>query len=226
MAINKATLDLEAEFMDRIFYRYMVFNAISKKMRNDIRDGMPDYLTDVCGIYCKTCATIIGLNKFLDKWRIFINTHEELLGYREYITDKILETINEVKERLSYDSFHDELFLSFPGLCGCSNFNRYLEETTLWNNHVRTYKAGGTFEGFIIDESSNLYCVTCNTHNEYKNIFEDTLSWRNDLNKQLKHLLSHQDYFKQVPHKVYRDILIPLTFSLNKDCVNIITGFL
>ena len=226
MAINKATLDLEAEIMDRIFYRYMVFNAISKKMRNDIRDGIPDYLSDICGTYCKECATIMCLNKFLDKWRVFINSHEELLGYREYITDKISETINEINERLSYDSFHDEMFLRFPGLCGCTNFNRYVKETTLWNNHIKTYKSG-KFEGLIIDEDNKVSTVICNTHDEYKNIFDSTLFWRNDLNKHLKHLLLHHDYFKRLPHKVYRDnILLPLTFALNSDCVNIIIGFL
>lgn len=228
MAINKATFDLEAESMDKVFYKYMLFNAISKKMQNDIRYGMPDYLSVICGTYCKNCATIICLNKFLDKWRVFINNQDELLGYREYITDKILETIYEINEIFGHNiRFNNEMFLRFPHLCGCSNFNRYIKEGNIWNNHIRSYK-GGKFEGFIIDEHNNISTVICNTHDEYKNIFESKLfSWRNDLNKNLKHLLLHKDYFKRIPHKVYRDnILIPLTFVLNRDCVNIIIEFL
>lgn len=203
----KALFDNDAEFMDRIFYRFMVFNAISIKVRDNIRQGMPDYLLDICGIYCKDCTTVMALNRFLDKWKIYINNEEHFLTYKEYIIGKISETINQIKER--YDSFDDT---SFKHLCGCTNFDRGIEEDILWRNHMQSYKHG---------------VITSSSHEEYKNIFEGSLAWRNDLNKHLNKLNSHLDYFKRVPHKVYRDnILVPLTFATNSDCVNTIIGFL
>ena len=221
MLNEKEQFDMEAEFMDRVFYKYMIMLSIYKKKKDDIKEGMPDYMFSVCGEYCKDCATGISLNGFLNKWKIFINNREDLLHYKEYITGKLTEYIDNIIIRFSY---YDNC--SLRDLCGCVNYNREIKENKIWKDYIEDTKGTGV-SGYIVLDNLQMISIHCNSSDEYKNKFKNSLKWRTDLNKYLGLLREHLNYFKRVPHKNYRDnILIPLIFATNNDCVKNIIQYL
>lgn len=219
----------ECEFMDRIFYKYQTMRSIYKKKREEMKSEMPEYMSCVCGIYCKDCAEIMSLNGFLNKWRVFINNREEFLYYKEYIVSMMIKTIENITERFSY--YQERISLGY--LCGCKDYDRYDKENIEWDKYIRETNGQGN-EGYIIIDnlSSNSRLskerikITCNTSDEFKSEFKRSLIWRNDLNNELDILKKHLKYFKIIPHNSYRNILVKITLVTNSDCVKNIIEYL
>lgn len=201
---TKEMFDYESAELDTVFYNYM--NIITHTLRQskvDSREKQPvqplSIYMKVCHKFCYDCSVVMCLNLFLTKWRDFINNNEDCLHYREYILGKSQQCIRDLNERFSFSKYR------FNELCGCTDDLRSSIKEIQWTEYISRN---------VIDE-------------DYEIQFEKSLSWQNNLGSHMRELNKHLNYFKQVPHKVYRNnILVPLVFKLNNDCVGNIIQYL
>jgi hypothetical protein len=200
----KCLFDIEASFLDRVFYNYLQLNLVSQNILSgrqynkfNISEEMikQEYIINICSKYCYDCSVIMTLNIFLDKWKKIINNNDGYLYYKEYIFGRILICITSLNERFDFEkiSLNGE-YNKYYYLCGCIDYDRHMRENISQQNETE--------------------------EQIYKKI-----SWKNDLKSHLIDLNKHLLYLK-TPHNVYRNILIKLTFRLNKDCVSNIIEYL
>lgn len=190
----------ETDCLNRIFSRQIQSAAYSDIMKQKFMKGMPSYMEKLANAYCYDCCYIISLNKYLKRWRVYINNNENLI---KNITD-VRYKISQCKSLINnkFEFIGDEKYWH---LCGCSDLNKQIEEDVEYEKKL---------ENNELDE-------------QFEEQHKERMSWRTDFYKILYELDQHLYYFKSIPHKTYRDnILFEIMSATNQDCVNEILKYL
>lgn len=190
----------ETNCLNRLFSRQLQSAAYSDEMKNQFINGMPDYMIKSVNNCCYDCCYIISLNEYLNRWRVYINNNNDLIGNIEDIRHKISQCKSIINNK--FELIGDEKYWF---LCGCSDLNKQIEEDVAYENYLEI-----------------------NQHDEeFEERHKKTMAWRTDFYKHLYDLDQHLHYFVKIPHKVYRDsILFELMTATNMDCVNKILEYL
>jgi hypothetical protein len=194
------TFNQETESLNRIFSRVIRSAADTDATKVEFMNGMPDYMKNLIDTLCYDCCYIISLNKYLNRWRVYINNNSELIGYIDNMREKISQcksTINNKYEFIGHEHFWY--------MCGCGDLDKQIEEDVEYEKYVETNE--------ISEEFEYIHCAR--------------MFWRTNYYKQLYELDQHLHYFKTIPHKNYRDnILFELMSATNEDSVNKILEYL
>ena len=194
------TFNQETECLNRLFTRKIRSAAYTDSMNIEFMSDMPFYMTKIVDNYCYDCCYIIVLNKYLIRWRVYINNTTELISYIDVMRHKILQCKTIINNKFEF--IGDEKYWY---LCGCSELDKQIEEDAEYQKYVETNE---------IDE-------------DFEQQHKERMSWRTDFYKELYNLDQHLYYFKNIPHKSYRDnILFELMTATNSDCVNNIIKYL
>lgn len=190
----------ETECLNWLYSRPIRSAAYTDCMNIEFMRGMPFYMTSIVDNYCYDCCCIIGLNKYLTRWRVYINNTNELIGYIDVMRHKISQCKNILTNR--FELMGDNQYWH---LCGCSNLNKEMDEIVEYENYLRLKS---------VDE-------------KFEEGYKERISWRTNYYKCLYELDQHLHYFRVIPHKNYRDnILFELMSATNIDCVNKILEYL
>lgn len=190
----------ETECLNRLFLRQIRSASYTVSMNIEFMREMPFYMRNIVDIYCYDCCYIIILNKYLHRWRDYINNTNNLIHHIDDMRHKISQSKQILTDRV-------ELMSDEPHwhLCGCSNVDKEIDENAEYENYLRMKTLDEKFE------------------EEYK----ERISWRTNYYKYLYELDQHLHYFKTIPHKIYRDnILFELMSATNVDCVKKIIEYL
>lgn len=188
----------ETRALERIFSRELNSMALTDVMKKEFENNTLPY-KNITIKYCYNCCCIITLNEYLKKWKIYINNNIKLVNEIDALRKKKLFCENLIKDR--FELLQDE---NNWNLCGCSDFNREQEEIYYYNKYLKDKK-------------------NIQLENEYMK----KIIWRTNYITELVELENQIDYFKRIPHKVYRDnILFELMTATNMDCVSKILEYL
>jgi len=167
------------------------------------------------GLFSPKCARIIALERFVAKWRLFINK-EFTLSFRDTICNKLKEGIRHLHlmEKNGIGQF-----------CGCGDRTRAYEDDITWDYYM------GLGPGFLQENEEGVvdWVLTPEvSHEEFEERYYETAEiWRHDLLDLRDRFETHLAYFNRGPHKFHQDVFFALSSkSTPSACAKHILSFL
>jgi hypothetical protein len=167
------------------------------------------------GLFSPKCTRIIAFERFVAKWRSFINT-EFTVRFRDTVCKKLEEGIKTLHsiEKNGYEQF-----------CGCGDRTRAYEDDITWDYYM------GLGPGFLQENEEGVldWVLTPEvSHEEFEERYYETAEvWRHDRLDLRERLETHLAYFNRVPHKFHQDVFFALSSkSTPSACAKHILSFL
>jgi hypothetical protein len=194
--IMRETFTKETNCLYRILYNYIESSAFNIKMSDDFKKDMPSYMLNMSDKYCYDCASICILNEYLNRWRVYINNKEDLVGFKYEILKNVSDAKKSINERFIFMGNEKYWYL-----CGCSNKEKMYVEDFILQEYIKNNKEDLT----LVEDFEREHKINMN--------------WRTNFYTELYNLDQHIHYYKTTPHTVYRGkVLSWIIEKTNNDC--------